>query len=129
MPEVLFAMKCTEPVTLAAQSSFFLEKGKTRKFNSDYKARNAYYRKMFILASSGLILSLSQEISDSNLLGKMLDILFARKVLLDKWSKTVEMEELQFSSSHEITWKPVVAISRENHSVNNGVKGIRKKQE
>lgn len=84
---------------------------------------------MFVLANSGLILSISQEISDSNLLGKVLDIRFPRKVLLDKWSKTVEMEDLQFSSSHKITWKTVVAISRENHYINNGDKGICKKQD
>lgn len=112
LPKVLFAMKCTEPVTLAAQSCFFLEKGKTRKFSFYYKARNTYYRKMFILANSGLILILLQGISDSNFLGKGLDILYTRKVLLDKCSKTVKLEELQFSLSHKITWEPVAAVSR-----------------
>ena len=53
--------------------------------------------------------------------------LFTRKILVDKWDETVKIEELQFLSGHKITWKTVVAISRENHSTNNGVKGIHEK--
>lgn len=58
----------------------------------------------------------------------MLDILSSnRKVPVDKWSKTAEMEEWQFSSSYKITWKMEVVISIENYSINNGVKSVKQR--
>ena len=60
----------------------------------------------------------------------MLDILsINRKVLVDKWRKTIAMEEWQFSSCHKITWKMEVVISRENYSTSNGVKSVKERQE
>lgn len=77
---------------------------------------------MFSLVSLALLVYYRKYLNKSNLLG--IDILSNTKVLTDKWSKRVEMEEWQFSSSHKITWKMEVVISRENYSINNGVKSV-----
>lgn len=50
---------------------------------------------MFSLVSLALLVYYRKYLNKSNLLG--IDILSNTKVLTDKWSKRVEMEEWQFS--------------------------------